>query len=122
MPLVTQRIGEKRPLTWKLVYITAENVEEAREIGKCLVEERLAACVNILPAMISMFRWEGRIQDATEAVLIAKTREDLADSLIRRVQDVHSYDCPCILVLPVEGGNPAFLDWISSETAAQKAE
>jgi len=100
-----------------LVYMTAGSVEEARSIGASLVERRLAACVNILPGMLSQYRWEGSIQTDEEVVLIAKTRSDLVDSLTGHVQEIHSYDCPCVVPLPIDGGNPAFLQWIEEETA-----
>ncbi|MDE0147742.1 MAG: divalent-cation tolerance protein CutA [Rhodospirillaceae bacterium] len=100
-----------------LVYMTAGSVEEARAIGASLVARRLAACVNILPGMLSQYRWEGSIQTDEEVVLIAKTRSDLVDSLTGHVREIHSYDCPCVVALPIEGGNPAFLQWIEEETA-----
>ncbi len=100
-----------------LVYMTAGSVEEARAIGASLVERRLAACVNILPGMLSQYRWEGSIQTDEEVVLIAKTRSDAVDALTGHVRDIHSYDCPCVVALPVEGGNPDFLHWIADETA-----
>ncbi len=100
-----------------LVYMTAGSVEEAKAIGASLVERRLAACVNILPGMLSQYRWEGSVQTDEEAVLIAKTRSELVDALTGHVQEVHSYDCPCVVALPIRGGNPAFLQWIADETA-----
>ena len=100
----------------RLIYITAEDTEEARAIGRALVEARLAACANVLGPMTSIYRWEGAVQEGAEAVLIAKTTAALADALTAKVRELHGYDCPCIVVLPVEGGNPAFLDWIAAET------
>jgi len=104
-----------------LVYMTAGSVEEARAIGASLVERRLAACVNILPGMLSQYRWEGSVQTDEETVLIAKTRSDLVDALTGHVREIHSYDCPCIVALPIRGGNPAFLRWIADETAEAAA-
>ena len=100
-----------------LVYITAGSVEEARAIGASLVERRLAACVNILPGMLSQYRWEGSVQTDEEAVLIAKTRSELVEAMTGHVREIHSYDCPCVVALPIEGGNPEFLQWIADETA-----
>ena len=100
----------------RLVYITTDGAEEALNIGRALVEARLAACANILDPMTSIFRWEGEVQEGTETVLIAKTTADRVDALTERVLALHSYDCPCVAVLPVEGGNPAFLDWIAAAT------
>jgi periplasmic divalent cation tolerance protein len=99
-----------------IIYITAGGMDEARAIGKALVSTRLAACVNILDNMNSFYWWEGEIQDDKEVVLIAKTRESLVSQLIEKVRSMHSYDCPCIVSIPVADGNPAFLEWIVQET------
>jgi len=94
------------------VYMTAGSEDEAARIGRALVEEKLAACVNILPGMKSIFRFEGKIDEASEAVLIAKTRADLFEKLEARVKNLHSYSCPCIVAFPLQKGSPAFLAWI----------
>lgn len=99
-----------------LVYMTAENREEAEAIGRALVAERLAACVNVIDGMTSMFRWEGDVQKARETVLIAKTGMDRFPALRERVLSLHSYDCPCIVALPVVEGHARFLEWIADET------
>ncbi|MBB5021124.1 divalent-cation tolerance protein CutA [Desulfurispira natronophila] len=99
-----------------VVYITAGSREEARAIGKVLVEERLAACVNILGEIESMYWWEGEAQRDQEISLIAKTRSDLFAQLNQRVAEVHSYDCPCIVSLPISDVNPPFLQWIEEQT------
>ena len=100
-----------------LIYMTMESPEEAREIAAALIGERLVACANMIDGMTSIFHLEGQVQEDAEAVLIVKTRDDLVDRLVERVRAVHSYDCPCVVALPVRGGNPAFLDWIAAETA-----
>jgi periplasmic divalent cation tolerance protein len=97
------------------IYMTAGSREEARNIGKELVAAGLAACVNILDNMNSFYKWQGEIQDDTEAVIIAKTTEDRVPALIEKVKALHSYDCPCIVAIPVSGGNQAFLDWVAAE-------
>jgi periplasmic divalent cation tolerance protein len=99
-----------------LIYVTASNAEEAKEIGRALVEERLVACANVLPSMIPIFWWEGRVQEGAEAVLLAKTRKDLTERVIAFVEEQHSYDTPAILALPIEAGHPPFLAWIDDET------
>jgi periplasmic divalent cation tolerance protein len=99
-----------------LVYITTKDKEEARKIGKALVEEKLASCVNIIDGMNSFYFWEGKLQDDQEAILIAKTKERLVPELTKRVKALHSYSCPCIIALPIMGGNKDFLDWIELET------
>ena len=103
-------------MAYCLVYMTAETVEEAKALGRALVEARLAACANVISGMIPIFWWEGEVQEGSEAVLIAKTRRDLVDALTAFVKERHSYDCPCVVALPVEAGNPAFLEWIGTET------
>ena len=103
-----------KKLSW--VYMTSGSPDEARELGKMLLEKNLAACVNVLEGMYSLYRWEGEIQEDQETVLIAKTRHELVNELTKAVQSVHSYDCPCIIELPIQGGNPEFLKWIYSET------
>jgi len=99
-----------------IIYITTKDKDEARRIGKELVETRLAACVNIIDNMNSMYWWEGEIQDDSEAILIAKTKENLVPELVEKVRQMHSYSCPCIVILPILGGNPKFLEWIEEET------
>lgn len=103
-------------MSQRFIYVTTSNKEEARRIGRALVESRLAACVNILDGMNSMYWWEGKVQDEFETVLIAKTREELVEPLIEKVKGLHGYTCPCVVALPIVQGNPAYLDWIDSET------
>lgn len=98
-------------------YITAGSPEEARRIGRALVEERLAACANILDGMTSIYRWQGAVEEAAESVLIAKTQAVLFDRLAARVRELHSYDVPCVVELKVGRGNPAYLDWLRDGTA-----
>lgn len=99
-----------------MIYITAGSMDEARTIGKELVSTRLAACVNIIDNMNSMYWWDGKIQDDREVILIAKTKETLVPQLIEKVKSLHSYDCPCIVSLPILDGNKAFLEWVAEET------
>ena len=102
----------------RLIYITTDGPDEARTIGRALVEARLAACANILDPITSIYRWEGAVQEGREAVLIAKTTSALVDALTAKVRELHSYDCPCIVSVPIDGGNSGFLDWIEAETRA----
>ena len=97
------------------IYMTAGSKAEAQKIGNALVESKLAACVNILDNMQSIYRWEGTLQQDSEVVLIAKTIDSLVAQLIEKVKSLHSYDCPCIISLPISDGYPPFLDWIQSE-------
>jgi len=97
------------------IYMTAGSKAEAQKIGSALVESRLAACVNILDNMQSIYRWEEKIQQDAEVVLIAKTTDNLVAALIERIKSLHSYDCPCIVSLPISSGYPPFLDWIQAQ-------
>lgn len=98
------------------VYMTASDRDEALRIGRTLVEERLAACVNVLGEMTSVYWWEGELQQANEAVLIAKTKQSLLGPLIERVRELHSYACPCVVSWPVAAGYGAYLQWIRDES------
>ena len=99
------------------VYMTAGSIEEAKSIGQILVVQNLAACVNLLENMTSIYKWEEKLVESQEVIMIAKTRKTLMPKLIETVNSLHSYDCPCILELPIQGGNPDFLSWIKSQTA-----
>jgi periplasmic divalent cation tolerance protein len=99
----------------KLIYVTAANLAEADRIAETVVTERLAACANILNGVTSFFHWEGKLCRENEAVLILKTTEEKTVELTARIKELHSYECPCVVVLPIESGNPAFLDWIERE-------
>jgi periplasmic divalent cation tolerance protein len=103
-------------MTVHFVYITAKDEAEALVIGRTLVEERLAACINVLPGMTSVYWWEGELEQSSEAVLIAKTQQGLIPDLIERVKRLHRYTCPCIVAWPVETGHQPYLDWIEKET------
>ena len=99
-----------------VVYVTASDASEARRIARTIVEERLAACANILASINSIYWWEGKVQEASEAVLILKTTEARLEALVTRVKALHSYDCPAIEAWPVTAGYPPFLDWVAQET------
>ena len=103
------------------IYMTAGSRDEATKIGKELVTSKLAACVNILDPMHSIYLWEGELQDDTEVVIIAKTTEERVPELIEKVRSIHSYECPCIVCLPVSGGHQPFLDWIAKEVKNRPA-
>ena len=101
------------------VYTTYPSLVEAERIGKAVLERRLAACVNILPGMISHYWWQGAIERGEEAVMIIKTRASLADAVRALVKEMHSYTTPAILVLPIEGGEAGYLAWLMTETETQ---
>ena len=98
------------------IYTTYPSLVEAERAGRALVERRVAACVNILPGMISHYRWEGQIERAEEAVMIVKTRAALADAVREAVRETHPYTTPAVAVLPVMGGDPNYVGWIVGET------
>lgn len=100
-----------------LVYVTAPNQAEAESLARVAVEGRLAACANILPGMRSLYWWRGRLEQADECVLILKTTEALVPALTEALTRAHSYECPCVVALPIAAGNPDFLRWIEDETA-----
>ena len=102
----------------KLIYVTTASRAEAERIAETVVTEHLAACANILDGVTSVFHWDGKLCRESEAVLILKTTADKADALTARIKELHSYECPCIVVLPIEGGNPAFLEWLHLECGA----
>jgi periplasmic divalent cation tolerance protein len=99
-----------------MLYITAQDAGEAKKIGTALVKERLAACANIIDKIESVYRWKGKLEQGSEALLTVKTKESLAPKAIARARELHSYECPCIVAFPIIQGNPAFLKWISHET------
>jgi periplasmic divalent cation tolerance protein len=100
-----------------LVYATFPSAAEAERIGGALVDRGLAACVNILPGMTSIYVWEGKRQRDTEAAMIVKTRASLADTAIAEARKLHPYANPAFVVLPIDGGSADFLRWIMDETA-----
>ena len=103
-----------------LVYTTYPSIVEAEQAGRAIVARRLAACVNILPAMVSHYWWRGVLERGEEAVMIFKTRASLAEQLRAAVRTNHFYTTPSILVLPVESGDENYLAWIMRETEEGK--
>jgi periplasmic divalent cation tolerance protein len=99
-----------------LLYTTYPSVVEASQAGRKLVEAGLAACVNVIPGMRSIYRWQGKVEEADEAVMIVKTRRSLAERAIAAVKAGHSYDTPAALVLPILGGSQPYIDWLLAET------
>jgi len=102
-----------------LVYTTYPSVVEAEQAGRALVERRLCACVNILPGMISFYRWQGKIDRGDEVVMIVKTRAGLAEPVRAAVKQMHSYATPAILVLPIEAVDPDYHAWIVAEASGE---
>jgi periplasmic divalent cation tolerance protein len=103
--------------TAAMVYTTWPDLASAELAATALLDAKLAACLNIIPGMISLYRWEGKTERATEVVMLIKTRADLTDVCIASVRQHHPYTNPAALVLPVTGGAMPFLAWIRSETS-----
>lgn len=101
-----------------IVYITVPSPEEGKKIAKALVEKRLAACVNIVPGLRSIYHWQEKICDEKELLLIAKTRDSLFERLEHEVKSIHSYKVPEIIALPIVKGSKEYLDWIYENTLA----
>ncbi len=97
---------------FSIVYITAGDIEEARNIGKKLVEERLAACANIFP-ITSVYRWKENIEEANEFGIIVKTKTDKVNAIEERIKEIHSYEVPCVISLKMDEGSAGYLKWIA---------
>lgn len=98
-----------------IAYITAGNKTEAEKIGETIVKERLAACANIFPEISSIYWWQEKMEKEKEAALFLKTTAEKIPEIIKRVEEIHSYDVPCIIAFSVMAGNQKYLDWIVNE-------
>lgn len=101
------------------IYITCKDKQEALTIGKALLKDHLVACINVLDNMTSAYWWKGEIVEDNECVLIAKSQQHLFESISKKVIELHSYEVPCVIGLPIQEGNPPYLNWIAEETHAQ---
>lgn len=99
-----------------LIYVTTATAADALSLGRTLVGERLIACANVIPAIASVYWWEGAVEEGGEAAMVAKTRDDLVEAVIARVRALHAYRTPCVVAVPIAAGNPDFLNWIAAET------
>ena len=98
-----------------LILSTCPDADTAQRLARILVEERLAACVSLLPGAVSTYRWQGRVEQATEVQLLAKTPADRRDALMARLAELHPYELPEILAVETAAGLPAYLDWVTAE-------
>jgi len=103
----------------RTVLLTAPDADVAERLGRALVEERLAACANIVPGVVSVFRWDGRVQREAEVLVIVKTTDQRVEDLRARVVELHPYQVPEVLVLPVLAGHAPYLEWVRGEVAAR---
>ena len=101
-------------MDFAIILTTVSTVEEGQSIANILVEKELAACVNIIPKISSVYRWEGQIQSESEVLLLIKINKDLEAEVYREVQNVHSYDIPELITLPITNGSKTYLDWITN--------
>ena len=98
------------------VVVTATDADWLAGFTRTLVEERLAACGHVIPAVRSVYRWEGAVHDEAEARVGLHTRRSLVPAIVARTSELHPYDVPCVLAVPLVGGNPAYLEWLAAET------
>lgn len=103
------------PMQW--LYVTASSQDEAETLARTVVGERLAACANVLGPARSFYWWDGAVQEGQEVVLVFKTRSALVTAATQRIKELHSYDCPCVVALDIQGGNLDYLKWLMNETS-----
>jgi len=107
----------KPPATdFRSLYMTFPDAQSAQRVARSLVEERLVACVNLLPAGLSCYRWQGEVRQEAEVVAFAKTRAALVEKALERAASLHPYENPCLVTLRLEEGAPAYLAWLAAET------
>ena len=99
-----------------VIFVTASSIDEARKIGQTLVEEGRVACCNIVQSVESIFKWQGKLNVEREVLMICKTREDLFNVVEKRIKQLHSYEVPEIIALPITQGSKSYLDWVTKET------
>lgn len=124
---MTERLENRPSVTTQsseaiVVLVTAADAEEAARLAEMLVGAQLAACVQILPAMSSVFRWKGTIQWQNEILLIAKTERPKFEKFVREVRAIHSYETPEIVALPITAGSDSYLEWLSSSLTSQDSK
>lgn len=100
---------------YAIVYITTSRKEESKKIANALLRDKLVGCVNIIPTIESVYLWKGNIEEDSESLLIAKTKVSNVSSIIKKVKEIHSYDIPCILAIPIIQGSEDYLEWLESE-------
>ncbi|MFN4282670.1 MAG: divalent-cation tolerance protein CutA [Alphaproteobacteria bacterium] len=99
-----------------MAYVTTASRAEALKLGRALVEERLAACANVFDGMTAIYRWDGKLQEEDEAVLVLKTSARQIERLTERLVELHSYDLPCVVAWRIETGHAPYLDWVRDES------
>ena len=109
-------------MTYLIVFMTSPNREEAEKIVRCLLEERLIACANVIDGVSSFFWWQGKIETEKEVLVIMKSDERLFRKLSERVAELHSYDVPEVLALPITAGSPSYLGWLNASLEPVKSD
>lgn len=104
------------PTNFILILTTGADKAEAERIAQLLVESKAAACVNIIDQITSIYRWQGKVERAAECVLLIKTRRELASAVEKLIKEASSYECPEVVVIPIESGSPQYLTWLSEST------
>lgn len=117
--LETAQGDVEQPKVASMLYVTCASVNDARSIARTLVGERLVACANIVDPMQSIYWWQGEVVEDSETVLVLKTAANRVPQAIARVHELHDYDLPCIVELPLARGYPAYLDWIVAEASGR---
>ena len=109
--------GRRRRPPVRVVLTTLPDAEAGARLARALVEEKLAACVNLVPGVRSFYRWQGKLEDSGEVLLLVKTRADRCAALAARIQALHPYELPEVLELAASGGSAAYLDWVGRESS-----
>ncbi|MCE3008707.1 MAG: divalent-cation tolerance protein CutA [Bacteroidetes bacterium] len=109
-------------MPFKLIYITTPTVDSATEIAEALLREGLIACANILPGMLSMYEWEGKLRKEPEALLLCKSTSYMVPRIVERVRALHPHEVPCVTSVPIFGGNPDYLSWVGRTCVAHKPD
>ena len=121
LPSPKTRMASSRSDSYKAVLVTAPSPTVARKLARAIVEERLAACASLVPGVESHYRWKGKLEKSRETLLIIKTTAARLTALRRRVLSLHPYETPEFVVLPIQGGSPAYLEWITDCVSAPNA-
>jgi periplasmic divalent cation tolerance protein len=100
---------------YSMVYVTTSKDLESKKIARELLKEKLAACINIIPSIESIYLWKGEIEEDSESIMVIKTKSELVEEVIKRIEELHSYEIPCILEITVNNGSKNYLNWIESE-------
>lgn len=108
------------PLATVAVYVTVPTADVGRQVAAALIESKLAACVSMIPGVESMYWWEGKVETETELLLMIKSRASLVDALTTRVKEIHPYDTPEVIAVPITGGSDAYIKWLLDATRVQR--